>query len=247
MQPEPEIDETLIPEPVPEPPPARSDRELWLEVVAVVFIGVLPDLWNTVGYLVTKPAGPHSFNAHEAYLVFRSVQVSWLVLYLVSRSQEPWSRFGIVQPRLIRDSLAAFGALMAAYFGYAIYASMAMAAFSTEAVRQDTSHLTELFQAPTVPEQTLLVIVAAALNGFAEELVMRGYLIPRFEHLLGSTAKAVVLSALLFASYHFYQGFFGAGSALVIGLVFGTIFGWTRRLWPVAAAHALLDISSRLG
>jgi membrane protease YdiL (CAAX protease family) len=111
---------------------------------------------------------------------------------------------------------------------------------------REAHRLHELFGAPREPEQTVLFIVAQLANGFAEELVMRGYLIPRFEDLFGSTGKALVLSSVLFASYHLYQGLYGAGSALVMGLVFGVAFIAMRRLWPIAAAHALLNISSAL-
>jgi membrane protease YdiL (CAAX protease family) len=245
MQPEPEIEETPA-EPLAVLPPARSRRDLWLEVVAVCLIGVLPALGHSLGSLVVKTAEP-SFNVHETYLVLRSVQVSWLVLYLMSRSQAPWSHFGIVRPRLLWDSLAACGIAITAHVCHNVYLGVVMEAISTEALQRDTHAMTALFPPPTSPEQTLLLIVAEAANGFAEEVVMRGYLIPRFEDLLGSPAKAVVLSSLLFGSYHLYQGFYGAGSALVIGLLFGVIFCSTRRLWPLAVAHALVNLSSRLG
>jgi membrane protease YdiL (CAAX protease family) len=242
MQPEPEIEETVS-EPVAVLTPARSTRDLWLEVLAVLFIAVLPDLWSTVGFLVLKPTA-RSLNTREVHLVFRSVQVSWLVLYLMARSGTPWSRFGIVAPRWTWDSLAAFGNLITARLCYLAYAAVVMETVSAEALKQDTQRLAELFKAPSGPEQTALVIVACIANGFAEELVMRGYLIPRFEDLLGSSAKAIFLSALLFASYHLYQGYYGAGSALVVGLVFGVIFCSSRRIWPLAAAHALHNILS---
>lgn len=244
MQPEPEIeiDEAEAPaEPVVLLPAARSRRELWLEVAAVFCIGVLPELWSTAASLMTEPV-EQSFYMQEFYLLFRSFQVSLLVLYLMARSQAPWSRFGIARPLLIRDSLAAFGAMVTAYLCYTVYASVVVDMVSAEALQRDTQALSEMFVPPSTPVQTALMVAAAVANGFAEELVMRGYFIPRLEELLGSTARAVLLSSLLFASYHLYQGFYGAGSALVIGLVFGAMFTGMRRLWPLAAAHAMLDI-----
>lgn len=246
MQPEPEVDETPIAEPVPELPPARSRRDLWLEVVAVCFVAVLPDLWSSVSYLLRSQPPEWTFNEREAYLFFRSVQVSWLVLYLMARSGTPGSRFGLVAPRWIKDSLLAFATLVAAYFAYGFYAAGVFSVVPAETLSRETQRLAELFSPPLAPEQTVLLIVSNVANGFAEELVMRGYLIPRFEDLFGSTVKALLLSSVLFASYHLYQGFYGAGSALVMGLVFGVAFCALRRLWPVAAAHALLNISSTL-
>jgi membrane protease YdiL (CAAX protease family) len=245
MQPEPLPDETSA-EPVVLLPPARDTRDVWLEVLAVLFIAVLPDLWNTVAFLIRSQPPDFSSNEREAYLLFRSVQVSGLVLYLMARSETRWSRFGIVAPRWITDSVATFATMMAGYCAYAFYGAGAVALIPAEALKQDTQWLVSTFKPPTEPEQVVLLIVAAFANGFAEELVMRGYLIPRFEDLFGSTVKAVLLSSVLFASYHLYQGFYGAGSSLVLGLVFGVAFCALRRIWPVAAAHALINIYSML-
>lgn len=263
MQPEPEIPEASeIPEtpeapetpgveeaaaePVAVLPPVRDTRSLWLEIVAVCFVAVLPDLWSSLGLLFRSQPPDWTFNEREAYLIFRSVQVSWLVLYLMARSGTPWSRFGLVAPRWIRDSLLAFATLVAAYFAYGFYAAGAMSLIPAETMSRETQRLNELFSGPREPEQTVLFVVSQLANGFAEELVMRGYLIPRFEDLFGSTVKALLFSSVLFSSYHLYQGLYGAGSALVMGLVFGVAFCAIRRIWPVAAAHALLNISSTL-
>jgi membrane protease YdiL (CAAX protease family) len=61
-------------------------------------------------------------------------------------------------------------------------------------------------------------VASVACTAFSEELVMRAYLIPRFEQLLGSSARSVALSALLFASYHVYQGIGATVSMLFYGL-----------------------------
>ena len=49
---------------------------------------------------------------------------------------------------------------------------------------------------------------------------------------------------MLFAGYHLYQGGVGVTFALVTGLVFGGIFCWLRRFWPLAMAHAIVDIEA---
>jgi membrane protease YdiL (CAAX protease family) len=70
---------------------------------------------------------------------------------------------------------------------------------------------------------------------------MRGYLIARFERLLRSTWLAVLITTVMFGSYHLYQG---VGPAIVIaasGLVYAAAFCWFRRLWPLCVAHALAD------
>ena len=89
----------------------------------------------------------------------------------------------------------------------------------------------------------LPVIVASGLaNGFAEELAMRAYFIPRLVQLSGSRTVAVLLTSVVFALYHLYQGPVGAVHAFSIGLVFGIYFVTARRFWPVALAHAAMDV-----
>lgn len=92
-----------------------------------------------------------------------------------------------------------------------------------------------------------VLILAAFANGFAEEVVVVGYLITRLRQ-LGLTPRAAVLaSAVLRGLYHLYQGF-GAGLGNVaMGLVFG--YAWTRtgRLWPLVIAHGVIDTVAFVG
>ena len=67
---------------------------------------------------------------------------------------------------------------------------------------------------------------------------MRAYLITRLSTLLGSRIGALVISTALFALYHCYQGPAGVMGAAMTGLIFGTMFLLTRRLWPIALGHA---------
>ena len=92
----------------------------------------------------------------------------------------------------------------------------------------------------------MLVLVAFA-NGFAEEVVVVGYLITRLRQLGLSPPKAVVLSSLLRGLYHLYQGF-GAGLGNVaMGLVFGYAWCRTGRLWPLVIAHGIIDTVAYVG
>jgi membrane protease YdiL (CAAX protease family) len=90
-------------------------------------------------------------------------------------------------------------------------------------------------------EYTLLVLMSL-FNGFAEQLVIAGFLVPRLTTLLGHPAKAVLCAAALFGSYHIYQGAMNASAIFLTGLLMGGVFAVTRRLWPLALAHACMDV-----
>jgi membrane protease YdiL (CAAX protease family) len=85
----------------------------------------------------------------------------------------------------------------------------------------------------------LLLAARFLATCFSEELVMRGYLIARLERLLRSTPLAVAVAALLFGSYHIYQGITPAIEDVAVGVVYAVWFCCLRRLWPLVAAHTL--------
>jgi membrane protease YdiL (CAAX protease family) len=54
-----------------------------------------------------------------------------------------------------------------------------------------------------------------------------------------------VLTAGLFAAGHYHvQGFGGAEQAMITGLVFGTVFAVTGRIWMLMFAHAAYDLTA---
>jgi len=92
----------------------------------------------------------------------------------------------------------------------------------------------------------MLVVVAFA-NGFAEEVIVVGYLLTRLRQLRLPAPVALACSALLRGAYHLYQGF-GAGLGnLAMGLVFGYAWQRTGRLWPLILAHGLIDTVAFVG
>ncbi|BBZ11474.1 CPBP family intramembrane glutamic endopeptidase [Mycobacterium branderi] len=92
-----------------------------------------------------------------------------------------------------------------------------------------------------------MLVAAAFANGWAEEVVVVGYLITRLRQLDVSAGAALVYSSLLRGAYHLYQGF-GAGLGnLAMGLVFGYVWQRTGRLWPLVIAHGLIDSVAFVG
>ncbi len=92
----------------------------------------------------------------------------------------------------------------------------------------------------------VLLLVAFA-NGWAEEVIVVGFLFTRLRQLKMSIVTVVILTSLLRGLYHLYQGF-GAGLGnLAMGLVFGYVYVRTGRLWPLIIAHALIDAVAFVG
>lgn len=219
----------------------RTPGVLWLEVSAVLALAVLPELWYVAsGWLWPTPA-EEPFAYLYWSLIVRSLQVSLPVLWIIARCGEPWQTFGVVFPRW-RDVGYTVLAVLAAEIADVLYWEVVYRTMPGETLTRDSEMWSTMFPPADTTAYVAIVVAACFANGFAEELVMRGYLVPRFERLLGSAWSSIGLTAVLFAAYHLYQGWIGAGGALVMGIVYGAMFRKIRRLWPFAIAHALIDI-----
>ena len=92
-----------------------------------------------------------------------------------------------------------------------------------------------------------MLILTAFADGWAEEVIVVGYLLTRLGQLGVGPRATLVWSSLLRGGYHLYQGF-GAGLGnLVMGLVFGYAWQRTGRLWPLVIAHGLIDTVAFVG
>lgn len=92
-----------------------------------------------------------------------------------------------------------------------------------------------------------ILVVAAFANGFAEEVVVVGYLVTRLRQLGLSQHSAIAATSVLRGLYHLYQGFGAGVGNLVMGLVFGYAWCRTGRLWPLVIAHGLIDTVAFVG
>jgi membrane protease YdiL (CAAX protease family) len=92
-----------------------------------------------------------------------------------------------------------------------------------------------------------VLLAVAFANGWAEEIIVVGFLMTRLRQLRWSPVAVLVASSVLRGLYHLYQGF-GAGLGnIVMGLVFGYVWQRTGRLWPLIVAHGVIDAVAFVG
>jgi membrane protease YdiL (CAAX protease family) len=85
--------------------------------------------------------------------------------------------------------------------------------------------------------------------GFGEETFFRGWMFERLGKLFGTGTWArtliVLLTSVLFGLAHYaVQGLTGVEQATIFGLVFGTIFAVTGRIFMLIIAHAAFDLTA---
>jgi membrane protease YdiL (CAAX protease family) len=212
----------------------RTNRQLWMEVIAVFCLTSLPVLYSGLSPSDPRPRIIGQSVRDTLYGIVFAVHIIAPVLLIMALSKDRWSLFGIVRPNLLFDVTVGCIIWMCAMFFHEL-AAHAISAFL--GARPPATTLA--FKRPESASMFALLSAGIVVKAFCEELVCRGYFIPKFERLLSSRWMAVVLSAAIFASGHLYQGPRGIVSSAVSGLVYGTAFCMTRRLWPVCIAHII--------
>jgi membrane protease YdiL (CAAX protease family) len=165
-----------------------------------------------------------------------------LVLVWTRLSRTPWREIGYVRPKSWIGSLVvgvAFGVL----FKFLMKA-IVMPLLGANPINQAYHYL--VGNRAALPGAVLTMIV---VGGFAEETVFRGYMFERLGKLLGLSLAAriatILVTAALFASIHYFvQGLAGAQQAAITGLVFGSVFAVTGRIWTLMCAHAAFDLTA---
>lgn len=167
--------------------------------------------------------------------------VAWglLALYLLWRSGIGPTQIGLGRLRWPGDVIGGLGlAALIGLPGLALY--LAARTLGMNADVEPASLASSWWRIP-------VLVLAAFANGFAEEVVVVGYLITRLRQLGRTPAQAVLASGALRGLYHLYQGF-GAGLGnLVMGLVFGYVWCRWGRLWPLVIAHGLINSVAFVG
>lgn len=206
---------------------------VWWEVAAVAAVAIVPYL-IALPYNYYHPIPPPPYWLDTLHVCVLNACTVLVVLYLIGRSGESWEQFGVTRP-WTADLFIAGG----------IFLGTVVLSDILGAILRSTSNV-GIFTPPRSDLDHWLMFPKFASIGFTEELVMRCYLITRLSGLLRSRAKALLLAALLFASYHAYQGVSGTLFAFGFGLLYGAAFLVIRRVWPLALAHAMFDIRVEL-
>jgi membrane protease YdiL (CAAX protease family) len=165
-----------------------------------------------------------------------------LVLVWVWFSCTPWREIGYVPPKSWTRALAV-GIVFGVTFKF-LMKSIVMPLLGADPINRAYHYLAG--NGAAIPAMLYAVIVGA---GFGEETFFRGYMFERFGKLFGPRPWAkiliVVLTAGLFGLAHYpVQRLAGAEQAMITGLVFGTIFAVTGRIFMLMVAHAAFDLTA---
>lgn len=226
---------------------AKARRVLWLETSAVLLMIATPAIlyilcwiwWRNAYLEYHKELEGLTYRSALGYTVqlvqycSRCLYEVPILLFVMWRSGDGWAHFGLVRPKWEKDIILGIWLWLLGAVG----SCLIVALWSDDSYPLSQS----FFPAPGRPDFILLCLLASCAIGFSEELSGRAYLIPRLKSLTGSTWASVALSAVIFGLLHVQRGLISVVGSVMWGVIWGISFGLTRRLWPVAIAHALTD------
>ncbi len=165
-----------------------------------------------------------------------------LVLAWARLSRTSWREIGYVRPKSWAASLA-IGIAFGIAFKF-LMKSIVLPLLGADPINQAFHYLAG--NRAALPGAVYTMIVGA---GFGEETFFRGYLFERFGKLFGHAAWAktsiVLITAAWFGLAHYtIQGLAGVEQATIVGLVFGTIFAVSGRIFLLMVAHAAFDLTA---
>ena len=165
-----------------------------------------------------------------------------LVLLWRHLSHTPWREIGFVRPRS-RIRTVTLGILFGVAFKF-LMKSIVMPLLGADPINQPYHYLQG--NRAVVPMTLYAMIIGA---GFGEETMFRGFMFERLGELFGSSIIAkvliVLLTSALFGLAHYHvQGITGLEQATIVGLVLGTIFAMTGRIFILMIAHAVFDLTA---
>ncbi|GGB32069.1 membrane protein [Flexivirga endophytica] len=163
-----------------------------------------------------------------------------LAIHLLGREiRRPAAYLGIDRSRPGHDIAWGLGtALVIGIPGLVLYVVARDLGFNTTVVAADLG--SHWWAAP-------VLLLSAAQNAIAEEVVMVGYLFTRWSQAGWRLPAIIVCSAVIRGSYHLYQGFGGFAGNIVMGLILATVYLRTRRVLPLIITHAVLDSVAFVG
>lgn len=165
-----------------------------------------------------------------------------LILLWAWLSRTPWPALGFARPKSWLVTVMA-GIIFGSAFKIVMKA-MVMPMLGADPINQPYHFM--VGNRVALPEMLYIIVIGA---GFGEETLFRGWAFERLGRLLGTTVLArsatVLLTSVWFGVAHYsFQGLAGTEQATIVGLVFGTIFTITGRIWLLMIAHTAFDLTA---
>lgn len=219
----------------------KTNKNPGIEIIAVMLLTVGRAIANNLaavywlGYPPVRPFGYFQFTE-----CLRGLYLSGLVLFIVSLKKDSWTELGLTTPFWIKDFIIALFLIFTTMLIWIPFASL-IEKLGFFVFQKPPSP----FVSPSSTGELLWICLTAVVVGFGEELLIRGYLLSRLLRVCGPV-MSVIYSSLVFSAWHISQGVFSVAHTFIWGLVYGWTFTKICRLYPLALAHAINNMTAFL-
>ncbi len=202
------------------------------EVLAFCFL-IVP------GLLFSSSAGQslkENFTPAILGVMLSELALVFLVLFFLWRNRENLSRVGWISKGLIKEIFLG----IALFIPIAYVISYVDSGLSSLGVPTQKGHIPSFLE-PSGISQDIMAGFLVVVVAISEETIFRGYLILRFKSITGSASAAIVVSTLIFAAGHGYEGIGGVIIVGVMGAIFALIYLWRKSIAAPIAMHFIQD------
>jgi len=209
----------------------RKEQEI---EVAVFLLLIVPTM--ILSYFIAERAGGtrESFTVLAVATIVRDLALVGLIIFFLWRNGESTARIGWTYKHLGAD--IALGILL--FFPVFLAASALGTLLEWIGFSGPSESAMEALL-PRTSAQYALAIALVIVVALSEEFIFRGYLIRRFSSATRSVTAAVIISSIIFAFGHGYEGTAGVAAVGFIGLVFALIYVWRGSLVAPVVMHFL--------
>lgn len=209
-------------------PPPRKERII--EITVILFL-IVPSMFLSFFGL---SSGNIPFVLVALSTIFRDLGLLFLILFLSWRDREPFSRLGWTSKNYPGEIIWGVILIVPIFYGAALLQSiLQQSGFSSP-----HTPVPSFLAASGVFEMslaTILVIIVA----ISEETLFRGYLILRFTQITKNRTAALIISSVVFALGHGYEGSSGVITVGAIGFALSLIYVWRQSLISPIVIHFL--------
>jgi membrane protease YdiL (CAAX protease family) len=211
-----------------------SLKEQQLELAVFLFL-IVPSL--AYSFVATgSGSGSVTLPSTAIAIILRDLALVALILFFLWHNVEPVKKIGWTIIHGYRDAAIALILFLPLFF--------LMALLDTYLTGVGFSNVWEVAGPSTTGlYDPVLAVILVVVVAIAEETIFRGYLMLRLNGVFGSLAAAIILSSVIFAIGHGYEGSAGVITVGVMGLVFALIYAWRKSLVAPIILHFLQDLT----
>jgi membrane protease YdiL (CAAX protease family) len=224
-----------------------------LKCLLIVVLMFFPNLFHSMEYLIHENQESTLFSLYNfdlgiysalSWLII-SIQVSFPIILIMIIGNESFNTYGF-NAFTVQDLIKSLARLLSLMVGILIVAGIIIAYIISYIY---TDFDPNIMQQSILNEKNSLLmivinIIPIVLVAFAEELCFRSFLYINLNKLINKKWVCIIISNVLFAIYHIYQGITAVIMVFLMGIIFSMEFKKHNNIYTITIFHAIWNIST---